>query len=170
MRFRPLQTLVPCIAAMLLALAAAASAAQTPQQLPPGLTPAVLKMMMQLGPAHPAGLPSNVVPMSGCIPTMGFHYAAPGNFPMGPIYGWYKGQATFTEIMLDKKAFEKGLSWNDVLKPLPGHQIDHVDIWFEAHGHPGYMIPHYDIHAWYVPHSAHMYYCNNTNGKKPVWL
>jgi len=31
------------------------------------------------------------------------------------------------------------------------------------------MIPHYDIHAWYVPHKEHMYICN-PSGKKPPWI
>lgn len=159
-------------AAALLALAQTASLAATTPALPPGMTPAVFKMIMTPGPAHPAGLPANLNLKSwdGCIPTMGYHYVADKNKPFGPIYGWYNGKATFTEIMVDQKYLADGKSWNEVLKPLPGYHIDHVDIWFEPHGHPGYPIPHYDIHAWYVPHSAHMYFCGNTSGKKPAWL
>jgi hypothetical protein len=141
-----------------------------PKNLPPGMTPAMFKMMMTPGPQHPAGLPADVVPFFGCIPTMGYHYANPKNWPFGPIYGWYDGHPIFTEIMVDKKLFDKGMSWSNVLKPLPGYKIDHVDIWFEAHGHPGYMIPHYDIHAWYIPSSTYMYFCHNTSGTKPAWL
>ncbi|MDQ2991309.1 MAG: hypothetical protein M3R30_00610 [Candidatus Eremiobacteraeota bacterium] len=143
-------------------------AAQPP--MPPGMTPALLKQMMTLGPAHPKGLPANVIPVSGCIPSMGYHYAAPGAAPFGPIYGTYNGKPVFTEIMIDQKMFANGKSWSEVLKPLPGYKIDHVDIWFEAHGHPGYPIPHYDIHAWYVPHAVHMLYCGNKDGKKPAFL
>jgi len=130
-----------------------------------------MKMIMTPnGPQHPAGMPAGVAPYLGCIPTMGYHYADPKNLPFGPIYGWYHGQLTFTEIMVDKKLFEAGTNWNEVLKPLPGHTIDHVDIWYEAHGHPGYTIPHYDIHAWYIPRSKYMYFCGNSSGKRPVWL
>jgi hypothetical protein len=72
--------------------------------------------------------------------------------------------------MVDQKLFASGQSWDSVLKPLPGHRIDHVDVWFEPHGHPGYTIPHYDIHAWYIPASQYMYFCGNKSGKKPMWL
>jgi hypothetical protein len=163
------KVLVACATVALFASAAQAGTSAQPP-LPPGMTQAEYKMMMTPGPAHPAGLPDNVVPFNGCIPTMGYHYAAPGKFPLGPVYGWYNGQPTFTEIMVPKAAFEKGTNWDEVLRPLPGHEIDHVDIWYEAHGHPGYMVPHYDIHAWYVPHSVHMRFCGNSSGQKPPWL
>jgi len=149
----------------------AASPAAPAEKLPPGLTPALIKMMMTLpkGP-RPSVMPAGTVPVSGCIPTMGYQYAKPSNFPFGPIYGYYNGKATFTEVMVDKSLFEKGSSWDEILKPLPGYKIDHVDIWYESHGHPGYTIPHYDIHAWYIPHSAHMAFCGNTSGKRPAFL
>ncbi len=156
------------VAALAALIGVPARAAQP--ALPPGMTPAMEKMMMTNGPAHPKGLPANVVPVSGCIPAMGYHYAAPGAAPFGPIYGWYNGKPIFTEIMVDRKMFANGKSWDSVLKPLPGYQIDHVDIWFEPHGHPGYPIPHYDIHAWYVSHAEHMLYCGNKDGKKPAFL
>jgi hypothetical protein len=141
-----------------------------PQQLPPGMTPQIMKMMMTDGPKHPAGLPRDLVPYGGCIPSMGYHYAKPKAAPFGPIYGWYNGKPVFTEIMVDTKLFASGKSWDKQLAPLPGYKIDHVDIWYEAHGHPGYTIPHYDIHAWYIPHNAHMTFCGNTSGKKPVFV
>ncbi len=140
------------------------------EKLPPGMTPAILKMMMTPGPPNPAGLPAGLKSFSGCIPTMGYHYARPQDFPFGPIYGWYKGKPIFTEVMIDSKMFGGGKSFDEVLKPLPGYHIDHVDIWYEAHGHPGFTIPHYDVHAWYVPKSEHMYYCGNTSGKRPAFL
>lgn len=90
---------------------------------------------------------------------MGEHWANPKNLPFGPIYGVYKGKVVFTEVMIDQKLFAQGKGWRDVLKPLPGYKIDHVDIAFNPHGHEGYPIPHYDIHAYYVPHSVHMAYC-----------
>jgi hypothetical protein len=140
-----------------------------PMKLPPGMTPAIMKMMMTPGPKHPAGLPVDVVPFDGCIPAMGFHYANPKNWPMGPIYGWYKGKPVFTEVMPSKAAFEKGFDVNDI-KPLPGYTINHIDIWYEPHGHPGMTVAHYDIHAWYIPHGQHMTFCGNTSGKRPAFV
>jgi hypothetical protein len=151
-----------------LCVASAASADNTKMMMMPSASE--MKWMSMTGPAHPAGIPSGAIGIGGCIPTMGYHYANPKDFPFGPIYGWYNGQVTFTEIMVDQKAFASGKSWNNELTPLPGHHIDHVDIWFEAHGHPGYTIPHYDIHAWYIPASQYMYFCGNTSGKKPAWF
>lgn len=138
--------------------------------LPPGMSPAVFKMIMTPGSPHPVGIPAGAKSYFGCIPTMGFHYAKPQNWPFGPIYGWYHGKVVFTEVMIPQSAFARGESWSNVLKPLPGHKIREVDIWFEPHGHPGYTVPHYDIHAWYVTYREHMYYCNNPSGKKPPWL
>ncbi len=163
---------VLCLALMAAAIAIAhdAAAAAAPPQLPPGMTQAMFKQLMTPGPRHPAGIPADAQPYGGCIPTMGYHYANPKNWPFGPIYGWYQGKPTFTEVMIPQSAFNAGKSWDEVLKPLPGYKIDHVDIWFEPHGHPYYEVPHYDVHAWYVGHSTHMYYCNNPSGKKPAWL
>lgn len=169
-RFALMLVLAATFVSMTLWAGVRADTTTAPKNPPPGVTPEMYKMMMTLGPEHAAGMPPDVVPFSGCIPTMGYHYANPKNWPFGPIYGWYDGKPTFTEIMVDQKLFDKGVSWNDQLKPLPGYKIDHVDIWFEAHGHPGYPIPHYDIHAWYIPSSQYMYFCHNTSGKKPAWL
>jgi hypothetical protein len=139
------------------------------QKLPPGMTPAMLQMMMKPGPAHPAGLPVDVAPVAGCIPSMGFHYARGKDWPMGPIYGWYKGKPVFTEVMPSKEQFDNGFDINNI-KPLPGYTINHVDIWYEPHGHPGMTMAHYDIHAWYIPHAEHMTFCGNTSGKRPAFV
>ena len=162
--------LAAAFAAAVLLATPPAVRAQAHPALPPGMTPATLKMMMTPGPAHPAGLPPDVKPWAGCIPSMGYHYVNPKNIPFGPIYGWYDGKPTFTEIMVSKKDFDRGGDWSDQLKPLPGYHIDHVDIWFEAHGHPGYEAPHYDIHAWYIPHAQHMTFCHNASGKRPFFV
>lgn len=133
--------------AALLFVGALTSAAAIAQQLPP--QPKV----------RPAGMPAGAVMISPCVATMGEHWANPKDLPFGPIYGTYKGQLVFTEVMISKKDFESGKAWSNVLKPLPGHAIDHVDIWYEPTGHEGYPIPHYDVHAFYVADAAHMAFC-----------
>jgi hypothetical protein len=110
---------------------------------------------------RPAGMPAGVLKLSPCVATMGEHWANPRNMPFGPIYGVYNGKIIFTEVMIDQKSFEQGKGWPDVLHPLPGHRIDHVDIAFNPHGHEGYPVPHYDLHAFYVPHAVHDAYCPN---------
>ena len=96
------------------ALAAIALLAVTPAAppLPPGLTPQLMKMMMTLpkGPV-PAIMPPGTQAVSGCIPTMGYHYAKPKDWPFGPIYGFYNGKPTFTEGMVDQKMFASGKNW-----------------------------------------------------------
>lgn len=146
------------------------AATQDKPAMPPGMTPEIMKMMETPLKAKPHGLPAGVTPVGGCIPAMGYHYVKSSQWPAGPIYGYYDGKPVFTEIMPSKKEFDAGLNLDDKLKPLPGYKIDHVDIWYEPVGHPGYTQPHYDIHAWYVPHAQHMTYCKNTSGKRPVFV
>jgi hypothetical protein len=157
--------------ALLAAFAIAPASAQTKPPMPPGMTPEIMKMMNTPLKVHPTNLPKGLGPVGGCIPAMGYHYVASKNWPLGPIYGYYEGKPVFTEIMPTKKQFEAGFDLNEQLKPLPGYAIDHVDIWFEPNGHPGMEgIPHYDIHAWYVPHAKHMTFCKNVSGKRPVFV
>jgi hypothetical protein len=118
---------------------------------------------MQLPPqpnARPAGIPAAYVMVSPCVPTMGEHWANPNN-AQAPIYGAYRGKVVFSEIMVPKAQFEKGFNYEN-LRALPGRTIDHVDIEYEPHGHPGMTVPHYDIHAYYVAHAAHMAYCTSS--------
>ena len=117
----------------------------------------------------PKPIPANYVQVSPCIPTMGWHYANPKAPLAGStIYGAYQGKPVFTEIMLLPKDFAAGKDWDDVLKPLPGYAIDHVDIDFLPHGHPGMPFPHYDLHAYYVPHAVHMQYCGGMAALKKM--
>lgn len=143
--------------------------AQSAPAMPPGMTPKMMKMMMTPGPMNPPGLPRGMTPLSGCIPTMGYHYSKASDDPFGPLYGYYAGKPVFTEYMPTVKQFEAGFNI-DGIKPLPGYKIDHIDVWYEKHGHPGLPVPHYDIHAWYIPHAAHMTFCGNTSGKRPAFL
>ncbi|HEY1656380.1 MAG TPA: hypothetical protein VGF86_14850 [Candidatus Tumulicola sp.] len=110
---------------------------------------------------RPAGIPSDALLVSPCVKGMGEHWANPKNLPFGPIYGVYRGKPVFTEVMIDKKLFAAGKTYTGVLKPLPGYTIDHVDIEYVPYGHAGYPIPHYDLHAYYVPHSTHEAFCPN---------
>ncbi len=116
--------------------------------------------MMPANQPAPQPIPAGYVQVSPCIPTMGFHYANPKAPLAGStIYGGYEGKPVFTEVMLLPKDFAAGKNWDDVLKPLPGYAIDHVDIDYLPHGHPGMPFAHYDLHAWYVKHVVHMQYC-----------
>lgn len=110
---------------------------------------------------RPSGIPADVLLVSPCVKGMGEHWANPKNLPLGPIYGVYDGKPVFTEVMIDKASFASGKSYVDVLQPLPGYTIDHVDIEYVPHGHAGYPIPHYDVHAYYVTHAAHVAFCPN---------
>jgi hypothetical protein len=117
---------------------------------------------MQLPPqpkVHPAWMPAGAIRLSPCVQGMGEHWASPKNLPFGPIYGSMNGKPVFTEIMIAQNNFAAGKSFRDQLKPLPGTVIDHVDIEFEPHGHPGYPAPHYDVHAYFVAHGVHSAYC-----------
>lgn len=55
--------------------------------------------------------------------------------------------------------FEHGMSWTQILMPVVGPSIDHGDMEFEPHGHEGYTVPHYDIHAYFVSHADHLAFC-----------
>jgi hypothetical protein len=116
------------------------------------LAPALPASAQQLPPqpaVHPAGIPSDAVLVSPCIQTMGEHWAVLKNLPTGPIYGVWQGKPVFTEIMVSVAELEKGFSWANV-RALPGYTIDHMDFKYEPKGHPGYPVPHYDVHLYYV--------------------
>ena len=129
------------------AAAPAAGPAQGPQ-LPP--QPKV----------HPINIPKSAVMLSPCIRTMGEHWAALKNMPLGPIYGVYQGKPVFTEIMISQKQLAQGFSYDNI-RALPGYHIDHVNIEFEPHGHAGFEVPHYDVHAFYLSAAAESHICPN---------
>lgn len=120
-------------------------------------TPEQMEAMQQR--AAELGLPEGTIQLTPCVPTMGEHWANPADMPLGPIYGVADGKVTFVEIMPSQEAFQSGESWIDVLQPLEGYAIDHVDIPFEDGGHEGYEVNHYDIHAYFMPHEQHMQIC-----------
>ena len=119
---------------------------------------------MQMPPqpkVRPAWMPAGAIRLSPCVQGMGEHWARPNTLPFGPIYGSMNGKRVFTEVMIAQGDFASGKSFRNALKPLPGTTIDHVDIEFEPHGHPGFPVPHYDVHAYFVAHAAHQAYCAN---------
>ena len=111
---------------------------------------------------RPPGIPANFRQLSPCIPGMGEHWAVPARKYNGStIYGTYRGKPVFTELMLRREDFASGRSFDNVLRPLPGYRVDHVDIDFLPHGHPGMPFPHYDIHGYYVSHAVHQTFCTS---------
>lgn len=109
---------------------------------------------------HPAGIPAGYKLVSPCIVGMGEHWAdLKAGLHASTLYGTYQGKPVFTEIMLLPQDFAQGKSFDDQLKPLPGYRIDHVDIEYLKHGHPGMAFAHYDIHGYYVPHATHAKFC-----------
>lgn len=109
---------------------------------------------------RPAGIPATAVMVSPCIATMGEHWVTMKDLPLGPIYGTYMGKPVFSEIMVTQKQLAKGFSY-DNLRALPGYTIDHVNVEFERHGHPGLPVPHYDVHAYYISPAAEAKICPN---------
>ncbi|WP_229684622.1 hypothetical protein [Deinococcus roseus] len=125
---------------------------------PPAPTEEQMAEMAQT--AMQLGLPAGTIKISECVPTMGEHWARPQDLPLGPIYGVKDGKLVFVELMPSQEMFAKGMSWVDALKtPKWFLKINHVDIEFQPQGHEGYPIPHYDIHAYFVPHEEHLGYC-----------
>ena len=109
---------------------------------------------------RPAGIPADALLVSPCIATMGEHWANPRNLPIGPIYGVWRGKPVFTEIMVSLKDLNRGFSRMNI-RALPGYAIDHVDFEFEPHGHEGFPVPHYDVHAYYISSAAQAKICPN---------
>jgi hypothetical protein len=109
---------------------------------------------------RPAGIPADAMLVSPCVATMGEHWANLKNLPLGPIYGVWQGKPVFTEIMVSQAELQKGFSYANI-HALPGYTIDHIDVNFEPNGHPGFPIPHYDIHAYYVTPAVQATICPN---------
>ena len=117
-----------------------------------------------------------------CIKGHGAHYAEPQNIAhgltdrswVGPSYVVREdtGAVTGIEYHVSAKAIEEeGKRIADLLGkivggdssikllydhkfPVFGANYDAIDIVYIA-GHPGFEVPHYDIHAWTLPESEH---------------
>jgi hypothetical protein len=108
----------------------------------------------------PVFIPKDATASALCVPALGDVYWNPSKLPFGPTYGAYKGRPIFEEFMISQKDFGRGQNWQNIQVPIGGFKIDHVDIWFAQHGHPGAEQPHYDVILFYVPHAQHMKICN----------
>jgi hypothetical protein len=86
------------------------------------------------------------------IPAMGEHWANPADLPTGPIYGVYKGKLVFIEYMISQQDFNDGKSFNNLqgMKGVPSPAIVQSDLGFMPEGHPGFEVPHYDLHYYFI--------------------
>lgn len=148
---------VSLIAALALVLMLGLVVGQQGEGGPPQPTPEQMEAMAKR--AAQLGLPEGTIQLTPCVPGMGEHWANPADMPLGPIYGVMGDKVTFVEIMPSQEAFANGEQWLEVLKPLDGYAIDHVDFEFQPQGHEGYEVPHYDIHAYFVTHEEHEGFC-----------
>jgi hypothetical protein len=86
------------------------------------------------------------------VPAMGEHWANPVDLPTGPIYGVHEGKLVFIEYMISQEDFKEGKSFVNLpgMKGLPSPSIVQSDIEFVPNGHPGFEIPHYDMHHYFI--------------------
>jgi hypothetical protein len=75
-------------------------------------------------------LPEGSIKLTPVVPAMGEHWAKPQDMPIGP----------------------KGSSHTNLggMKGVPSPSVVQSDIEFQQHGHEGFEIPHYDIHAYFI--------------------
>jgi hypothetical protein len=84
-----------------------------------------------------------------------------GDLPVGPIYGIYEGKLGFLEYMIAQDDFVTGVNYVNLagMKGVPSPAVVQMDIEFQAEGHEGFEVPHYDIHAYFISdedqHSIH---------------
>ncbi len=103
-------------------------------------------------------VPDEAQKLSDVVPAMGEHWANPANLPLGPIYVVYKGEVIGIEYMWSEDMMQdvhiptpEGEEHINALVPLPvGATVDHVDVAFMEHGHEGFEVPHWDMHAYFI--------------------
>lgn len=97
-------------------------------------------------------LPEGSIQLTPVVPAMGEHWANLQDMPIGPIYGVYNGKLVFIEYMIAQEDFIKGVSHTNLggMKGVPSPSVVQSDIEFQEHGHEGFEIPHYDIHAYFI--------------------
>lgn len=103
------------------------------------------------------------------VPGMGQHWANPTDLPTGPIFGVEDGKLIFIEQMISKEFFENGETVVDIpgMKGVPSPPIQHTDIELVPNGHPGFEVPHYDIHHYFVTHEEHLQFSMPPEGGDP---
>jgi hypothetical protein len=104
-------------------------------------------------------LPDGVI-QTPLVPGMGEHWFRPQDNPIGPIYGVHEGKLVFIEQMISQKDFTDGTGHVNIdgMRGLPSPAIVHSDVEFQAHGHEGFEVPHFDIHHYFVTHEEHLKY------------
>lgn len=99
-------------------------------------------------------LPKGSIQISPVVPAMGEHWANPqaGDLPTGPIYGVYENRLVFLEYMIAQDDFVNGKNHVNLegMKGVPSPAVVQMDIEYQAHGHEGFEVPHYDIHAYFI--------------------
>jgi len=105
--------------------------------------------------AYILALPAGTIQLDPVVvPAMGEHWANPaaGDMPNGPIYGVYKGKLVFLEYMIAQTDFVDGKNHVNLpgMKGVPSPAVVQTDIEFQPAGHPGFEIPHYDIHMYFI--------------------
>jgi len=99
-------------------------------------------------------LPEGSVQITPVVPAMGEHWSNPqaGDLPTGPIYGVYNGKLVFLEYMIAQEDFVKGKDHANLagMKGVPSPAVEQLDVEFQANGHEGFEVPHYDIHAYFI--------------------
>ena len=53
--------------------------------------------------------------------------------------------------MITQEEFTAGQSWPALIGVEGLPPVDHFSIGFEAAGHEGFEVPHYDIHLYFLP-------------------
>lgn len=95
-------------------------------------------------------LPEGTIQISPVVPGMGEHWANPADLPLGPIYCVHEGKIVCLEFMMAQEEFTSGKSWPE-LKGIEGlPPVNHTNIGFEANGHKGFEVPHYDVHLYFL--------------------
>lgn len=104
--------------------------------------------------AYVLALPKGSVQITPVVPAMGEHWSNPeaGDLPTGPIYGVYKGKLVFLEYMVAQEDFKAGKNHVNLagMKGVPSPAVVQFDLEFQEHGHEGFEVPHYDIHAYFI--------------------
>ena len=101
-----------------------------------------------------ADLPAGAVQVSPVIPAMGSHWERPQDRPNGPIYCVIDGRIVCAEFAVSLQNLKGFKEFSDIQWPLQNGKrlppLNHLDLNPEPHGHPGFTVPHYDIHMYFI--------------------